>query len=214
MTEEKLMDPRITQHIEQLVPQRPDVLVEMEKIAAEKDFPIIGPAVGQLCYQLTRTIGAKQVFELGSGFGYSTAWFARGIRENGGGTVHHTVWEQEMSDQARGYLSRLGYNDLVQFHVGESVAALRDADGPFDIVFNDIDKEDYPASLDAIAPKLRSGGILIVDNLLWYGRIFDSKDKSEATRGVQELTRRIARNPDWISSLVPIRDGVLVAFKR
>jgi predicted O-methyltransferase YrrM len=214
MAEQPLIDPRVAQHLEQLVPARPEVMVEMEELAEARGFPIIGPAVGHLCYQVARMIGATCIFELGSGFGYSTAWFARAVRENGGGTVHHSVWDEELSRQAREFLSRLGSADLVRFHVGESIDALRNTDGPFDVVFNDIDKQAYPDSLEAIVPKLRSGGVLIVDNLLWHGRIFDLTDDSEPTRGVRELTRRITTDASWISSVVPIRDGVLVAFKR
>jgi caffeoyl-CoA O-methyltransferase len=196
-----------------LVPPRPEVLVEMEQYAAQHDFPIIGPVTGQLCYQLARLMSARRVFELGSGFGYSTAWFARAVQENGGGEVHHTVWEPALSRQAKDYLTRLDLVPAVCFHVGEAVAALQQEPGPFDIIFNDIDKEQYPASLPIVKEKLRSGGLLIIDNMLWYGRIFDPGDRSEATRGVREFTRLVTADPDWTVSLVPVRDGVILAYK-
>lgn len=183
----------------------------MEAVAARTDFPIIGPAAGYFCYLMTRLVGARNVFELGSGFGYSTAWFARGVQENGGGVVHHAVQDADLSARARTHLARLGLSDLVEFHVGEAVAALRDAAGPFDLIFNDIDKADYPASLPLITPQLRHGGLLLVDNLLWYGRVLDSTDQDADTRGVRELTRLITTDAGWIASVVPIRDGILVA---
>ena len=183
----------------------------MEAEAARTQFPIIGPAAGQYCYLMTRLLGAKTVFELGSGFGYSTAWFARAVRENGGGLVHHVVNDADLSARARRHLARLGLSDVVQFHVGEAVAALAGAAGPFDLIFNDIDKADYPASLPVITTKLRRGGLLLVDNLLWHGRVFDSTDQTADTRGVRELTRLVATDAGWIASIVPIRDGILVA---
>jgi caffeoyl-CoA O-methyltransferase len=141
----ELLDPRLAAHIDGLVPDRHGPMAEMERRATETGFPIIGPAAGHLCYLLARMCGARKVFELGSGFGYSTAWFARAVRENGGGTVHHVVWDAALSRDARGYLEELGYPDLVQYHVGEAVATLRSSDdGPFDIVFNDINKHAYP----------------------------------------------------------------------
>ena len=106
----------------------------------------------------------------------------------------------------------LGYGDLVRYHVGEAVQALQASAGPFDVIFNDIDKEGYPASLPAIEAKLRPGGLLIVDNMLWGGRIFDAADQSTATEGVRALTRALGRRPSWISSLMPIRDGMIVAL--
>ncbi|GAB4570176.1 MAG: class I SAM-dependent methyltransferase [Anaerolineales bacterium] len=201
-------------YITSLVPPREHELMEMEAYAEKHDFPIIGPACGYYCYQLARMIKAKSVFELGSGYGYSTAWFAKAIRENGGGIVHHTVWEGELSERARRHLVRLGSADFVQFHVSEAVEALKKTEGMFDIIFSDIDKESYPASLPVIKEKLRSGGLLIIDNMLWDGRIFDAQDTSPATLGVQEFTERITHDPDWIVSLAPMRDGIIVAYKK
>ena len=209
----EMLSPQLAAHLDGLVPPRSQVLQKMEDYAREKDFPIIGPASGHLCYQIARMIGARNVYELGSGFGYSTAWFARAVKENGGGTVHHVVWDEQLSEQARGHLSKLGYDGIVKYHVGEAVEALRGAPGPYDLIFNDVDKEAYPDSLAVIESKLRPGGVLIVDNLLWHGRIFDSADKDQTTEGVRELTRRVSTDPSWIATVVPIRDGLLIAYK-
>ena len=197
-----------------LVPAREPELLEMEKLAEQNDFPIIGPACGYYCYQIARMINAKSVFELGSGYGYSTAWFSKAVRENGGGVVHHTVWDEKLSKMASNHLLKLGFADIVQYHVAEAVESLRQGAGPFDIIFNDIDKQAYPESLGVIKNKLRSGGILIIDNMLWSGRIFDAKDTSLATEGVREFTRRITTDNDWVVSLTPVRDGMIVAYKK
>jgi predicted O-methyltransferase YrrM len=211
----------VQEYLETLVPPRAPELAAMEEYGRRHDFPIIGPVAGQACYQLARLIKARRVFELGSGYGYSTAWFARAVAENCAengqecdGEVHHTVWEEALSQQARGHLAALGYGDLVHFHVGEAVDALRKSNGPFDIVFNDIDKRDYPASLAVIAEKLRPGGVLIIDNMLWHGRIFQASDRSPDTLGVHEATRLLAGEGAWIATLLPLRDGLIVAQKR
>ena len=209
----KLIASQVAAYLDGLVPRRPPRLAELEAEAQRTDFPIIGPATGHLCYLLTRLTGARQVFELGSGFGYSTAWFARAVKENGGGTVHHVVWDEDLSRAARENLAALGLADVVRFHVGEAVAMLTDAAGPFDIILNDIDKHDYPKALDVIATKLKAGGLLLADNLLWSGRIFDGRDRSKDTRGIREFTRQVQADPRWISSVIPIRDGLLVAYR-
>jgi len=201
-------------YLASLVPPREKEMQEMEAYAEKNDFPIIGPACGYYCYQLARMIGAKSVFELGSGYGYSTAWFAKAVRENGEGVVHHTGWDEELSKSATSHLSNLGFADLIQYHVAEAVETLRQESGPFDIIFNDIDKQAYPTSLPVIKERLRSGGLLIIDNMLWYGRIFDDKDVSPATEGVREFTRRITTDKDWIVSLAPMRDGMIIAYKK
>lgn len=205
---ENLMD-----YIDSLVPSRSPEMQTMETNAEKIDFPIVGPASGYLCYQVARMIGAKRIFELGSGFGYSTAWFARAVTENGGGEVYHVVWDEELSREARTHLAALGYDGIIHYHVGEAVQTLRQTAGPFDLIFNDINKEAYPESLPVIAEKLRPGGVLIVDNMLWHGRIFDGKDNTPATKGIRKLTGMLTRSPDWIASLVPVRDGVIVAYK-
>ncbi len=200
-------------YIDNLVPPRPPEMQAMEIYAEKIDFPIVGPGSGYLCYQVARMIRAKRIFELGSGFGYSTAWFAKAVTENGGGEVHHAVWDESLSEQAHTHLAELGYGEIIHFHVGEAVQILREKPGPFDLIFNDINKEEYPDSLPVIAEKLRPGGVLIVDNMLWHGRIFDAADKTPATASIRKLTEMLTTNTDWITSLVPVRDGVIVAYK-
>lgn len=181
-------------------------------------FNIIGPASGHLCYQVARLCGARRIFEMGSGFGYSTAWFDRAVQENGGGEVYHVVWDADLSRQARQHLGVLGFGNngsqvTIQYRVSEAIQALKETEGPFDLIFNDIDKHAYPESLPVIREKLRPGGVLIVDNLLWHARIFDASDQTANTTAIHEFTHMMTADPAWITMIVPIRDGVLVAYK-
>src|SRR2546423_11407399 len=131
MTE--ILSPDVASYIDSLVPDRPPELCTMEAWAAEHDFPIVGPACGHICYQVARMIGARRIFELGSGYGYSTAFFARAVKENAGGgegVVHHVVWDEELSARARRHLAALGCADVVSFHVGEAVSTLKQTEGP------------------------------------------------------------------------------------
>jgi predicted O-methyltransferase YrrM len=205
---------KVQDYLASLVPPREPELQKMEEYADKNGFPIIGPACGYYCYQLARMINAKSVFELGSGYGYSTAWFAKAVRENGGGIVHHTVWDEDLSIRARGHLSALGSADVVEFHIAEAVATLRQTEGPFDIIFNDIDKEGYPESLPIIKEKLRRGGLLIIDNMIWHGQILEPNDHETSTEAIRRFTRDITTDLDWIVSLSPARDGMIVAFKK
>jgi caffeoyl-CoA O-methyltransferase len=219
-----VLAPDLSRYIESLVPARPPELQDMETWAREHDFPIIGPACGHICYQIARMIGARRIFELGSGYGYSTAFFARAVKENEGSTknegsterrgiVHHVVWDEELSARARKHLAALGCADVVTFHVAEAVSTLRQTEGPFDLIFNDIEKKDYPAALPVIEEKLRPGGVLIVDNMLWSGRVWDATERAEETEGVRALTRALVGSPRWVSSIIPIRDGLLIAAR-
>ena len=205
---------KVQEYLTSLVPPREPELQKMEEYAGKNHFPIIGPACGYYCYQLARMINAKSVFELGSGYGYSTAWFAKAVKENGGGVVRHTVWDEDLSKRAREHLSVLGSTDVVKFHVAEAVETLRQTTGPFDIIFNDIDKEGYPDSLPIIKEKLRHGGLLIIDNMIWHGQILDPDDHEKSTEAIRRFTRDITTDLDWIVSLIPARDGMIVAYKK
>ena len=204
--------PELPGYLESLVPERDPVMQEMEAYAKEVGFPIIGVAAGYFLYQIARITGARQIFELGSGYGYSTAWFCKAVRENGGGKVHHVVWSDDLSAKAQQYLGRLGYSDLVEFHNSEAVEALKNTEGQFDLMFNDIDKHQYPASIPVIKEKLKPGGVLLIDNMLWHGAIFNAADTSEDNLGVQEVTRLLTQDPNFVSTLLPLRDGVIMAY--
>jgi caffeoyl-CoA O-methyltransferase len=189
------------------------VLLRMEEEARRDRFPIIGPSGGKLLYMLARMIGAKKVFELGSGYGYSTLWLAKAVRENGGGVVHHTVWDEGLHGRAKSNVEVAGYSDLVQFHMGEAVQALKETDDTFDLFFNDIDKHGYPASLPIMKEKLRVGGVIAIDNMLMHGNVYNSEETNPNVEGVREFTRRLKEDPDFTFQLVPIRDGIIVALR-
>jgi caffeoyl-CoA O-methyltransferase len=208
------LPPQVEAYLQELSRHGDPVLARMEERAQESNFPIIGPVAGRFCYQVARMIGARRIFELGSGYGYSTLWFARAVAENGGGEVHHTVWDEDLSRDARQYLAEAGLDYLVRFRVSEAVSALRETPGTFDLIFNDINKELYPESLPLIKERLRPGGVLIIDNMLWSGRIFDPENREATTEGVRRATRLIFEDPDFFASLVPLRDGLVVAIRR
>lgn len=209
-----LISDQLKTYLDSLVPERPNEMKKMEAYAAEHRFPIIGPAAGYNCYQIARMINARSIYELGSGYGYSTAWFAKAVQENGGGLVDHVVWDETLSQMAGRHLTSLGYGNLIRYTVGEAVQSLREATGPFDLIFNDINKPAYPESLTVINEKLRSGGVLIIDNMLWSGKIFDDNDHSESTSAIRETTRLLKEDAGWITTLAPIRDGLIVAYKK
>src|SRR5664279_3684097 len=135
-------DERVEKYLYAMLPEREPVLQEMERQAKARDIPIVGPAVGRLFYQYARLIDAKTVFELGSAIGYSTIWWARAVGE--GGRVHYTDGSSQNAQEARGYFQRAGVTESVCVHVGDALEVLSEQNQEFDIVFCDIDKEDYP----------------------------------------------------------------------
>jgi predicted O-methyltransferase YrrM len=207
------LQPEIKTYIDQLSVHNDPILLEMEAVAAERHFPIIGPVVGRFLYQTTLIRKATRIFELGSGYGYSTLWFAKAVQRLGGGEIVHTDGDRKNSDQAKHYLSRAGVVDLIRFHVGDAIEALRQTSGPFDLIYMDIDKHQYPAAFPVIREKLPTGGVLIVDNMLWFGRVVRKDDTAASTEGIRRLTRALWADPEFFTTLVPLRDGFVISVR-
>ena len=202
---------QIDQYLAETVPERPPVMQEMEKYAAENGFPIVGPQVGRFLYQLAILTGAKQVVEFGSGFGYSAYWFSLAMGAEG--SIVMTDGDAENKRKADDYLARAGLKSQFDFRTGDALQVSADIKGPVDIVFNDIDKEGYPETIDRAAEVVRSGGLFVTDNLLWSGRVADdSPDKT--TQSILTFTQRLMGDDRFFTTLVPIRDGLAVALRR
>lgn len=204
-----LVPPALDAYIRELLPARDPVLAEMEAYAAKHDVPIVGPAVGTLLSVLTRSIGADRVFELGSAIGYSTAFFAQAVGR--GGQVFYTDGDPAKAEQARGYLERMDLAERVSIKVGDAVTALEATTGYFDVIFIDVDKEGYPQALQAAAPRVRRGGYLLADNVLWSGKVVDASARDAATEGIRQFNRRLFSLQEFRSVIVPLRDGVAIA---
>jgi predicted O-methyltransferase YrrM len=191
------------------------VLLEMEAEAKEKGFPIVGRMVGVVLELLARSIGARKVFELGSGYGYSGYWFSRAVGP--GGELHLTDGDRENEKKAQDYLSRAGLWGPVRFHVGDAVESLDATEGDFDIVYCDIDKHGYPAAWRVARNRIRPGGLYICDNTLWSGRVtegYDEEDpRPEWTAAIKEMNRAVSSDEDYLATILPIRDGVMVALR-
>jgi predicted O-methyltransferase YrrM len=207
-----LYSTELDDYIRSLLPERPPVVLEMEAKARERDIPIVGPAVAGLLALLAESIGALRVFELGSAIGYSTAFFARAVGPRG--RVFYTDGSPDNAREALGYLERLGIAGRVEIQTGEAVELLRGCPGLFDVIFIDIDKEGYPEALQVAAPKVRPGGYLLADNVLWSGRVADASVRDEATEAIREFNRRLFARADFDSVIVPLRDGVAISRRR
>jgi len=205
-----IIDPRLDQYLERLVPERPPVVQEMEALAQRRHFPIVGPQVGQLVHLLARGLGAKHVLECGSGFGYSAWWFATALPE--GGRVVMSEGGAENCEQARDFLTRAGVWEKISLHHANALDVLERYPGPYDIVFCDIDKRDYPRVYPYLRSRLRRGGLFVCDNMLWFGRVA-GPDEDPDTLGVRELTRLLRQDPGFVTTILPVRDGVAVSLK-
>jgi caffeoyl-CoA O-methyltransferase len=167
---------------------------------------------------LARAIGARRVFELGSGFGYSAYWFARAV--GAGGVVFCTDGDPANRDAAADNLTAAGLWNRVDFRVSDAVTSLRATEGEFDIVYNDVDKLGYPEAWRAARDRVRMGGLYICDNVLWSGYVATEPPGDRPgmegrgwTEAILEHNQAVSDDPDFLSVIVPTRDGVMVALR-
>jgi len=203
--------PEVEDYLYAVLPARDEVLTEMEADAAKNKVPIVGPVVARFLYQLAVIGKAKKVFELGSAIGYSTIWWARAVGE--GGRVVYTDGDPKNADKARRYFERAGVSERIAVRVGDALEILSEEKHPYDIIFNDVDKVDYPRVVRLALPKLKSGGLFIADNVLWSGKLRKPNPDAE-TKAILEFNRLISESKDLFTTILPLRDGIAVCVKK
>ena len=202
----------VEQYLYALLPERDAVVTEIEEYAEKNRVPIIGPAVARLLALLAETSRAKRIFEMGSAIGYSTIWLARAAGPKG--TVYYTDGNAANAERAKGYFRRTGVAKRIKIGVGDAFDLLKKTPGKFDLIFNDVDKHQYPDALRAALPKLKRGGLLITDNTLWSGKAARPAPPDDAnTLGVQEFNRLVYGSKELYPVMIPLRDGVTVCRK-
>ena len=207
-----ILDPAVEKYVNALLPERDEVLSEMEAYAAAHKIPIIGPACGRLLYQLARIQGTRRVFEMGSAIGYSTLWLARAVGE--AGVVIYTDGNPENARRAAEYFKKAGVEKQIQIRVGDALTSLDEEKGTFDLIFNDVDKEQYPDVLPKALHRLRPGGLFITDNVLWHGQTArKARSDDQATLGIQRFNELICRSPELFTTIIPLRDGFAICRK-
>ncbi len=203
--------PDVEDYLYALLPPRDEVLTEMEAEASKNDVAIVGPAVARVLYQLAVVSGAKKIFEMGSAIGYSTIWWARAVGE--GGRVVYTDGDPKRAEKARRYFDRAGVSQRITVRVGDALEFLSEEKEKYDIIFNDVDKTDYPRVLRLALPRLKKGGLFITDNVLWSGKLRQPNPDAQ-TKAILEFNKLICESKDLFTTILPIRDGVAVCVKK
>jgi predicted O-methyltransferase YrrM len=202
----------VDEYLYKLLPERDAVVREMEDYAAEHGVPIIGPAVARLLSLLVQVSGAKRIFEMGSAIGYSTIWLARAAGPKG--KVFYTDGDPEKVHRAQMYFRMAGVAKRIEVQIGDALAIVKKTPGMFDVIFIDVDKNQYPAALHAVRPKLRRGGLLITDNTIWSGKAArPAPEEDKDTKGVQEFNRMVYASKELYPVLIPLRDGLTICRK-
>ena len=205
------IDARVADYIDRLASRGDEPLRAIEDEGLLDDWPIVGAAEGSFLHVLAKAIGARRILELGTAIGYSATWWARALPQDG--ELITVEADPETARIAEANLARTGVKDRVTILVGPAQEVLEDVDGPFDLIFVDINKDGYPDVLEPCIRRLRVGGLLVTDNVLWHGNVADPRDHSKEATAIRLYNRRLAEDPRMLASILPLRDGVSVALK-
>ena len=197
------------EYLDWLLPASDDPLTEMEQYAAEHRVPIADREVARFIEITARSINAKRALECGMAIGYSVIHLLRGM-DNGGRVVTIDP-SDEMIAAAEGYYSRAGVRDRVDIHKGYALEVIPKLNEVFDLLFIDAVKEEYRGYLDLALPKLRVGGVVICDNLLWGGQVageIRSDDQKASTEALREFNRYFVNHPQLRAEVLAVGDGL------
>ncbi|MGQ0796334.1 MAG: O-methyltransferase [Methanobacteriota archaeon] len=200
----------IDAYIERLANRGDAALRAIEDRGRKEGWPIVRAAEGSLLHILAKAMGARRILELGTAIGYSGTWLARALPDDG--ELVTVEGDPETANIARATFEKTGVVARVTILVGDAREILGDLRGPFDLVFNDIDKEGYPDVLEPCIERLRVGGLLVTDNVLWHGEVA-RKGRSADTEAIRAYNERLSKDARLIAVITPVRDGVSVALK-
>ncbi|MFB6069722.1 MAG: O-methyltransferase [Halanaeroarchaeum sp.] len=199
----------------------PDPIVdEMTQFGRERGFPIVGPEVGRFLRVAATMVEAERVFEFGSGFGYSAVWFAGAVPPDG--DLLLTDYDADNADRAREFLSRAGYGDVAEFHVGDAMEVFETVPGTFDVVLIDHEKTEYVAAFERAAPRVNDGGVVVADNVIGgpveprhvRNALEGGDPVDDTTAGIVEYVETVRDHDDFETALVPLGEGIAISVKR
>lgn len=209
----EICDPRIGRYAWDHTSSDSELLQELaEATHAEMDDPqmLTGRVEGQLLRVLIQSLGARRVLEIGTFTGYSALSMAAGLADDG--ELITCEADPQRAAFARRYFDRSPHGNKIRLRIGPALDTLGSLAGPFDLVFVDADKENYPAYYRAVLPLLRSGGLLVIDNALWSGAVLDPVEATD--KAIAEVNRMAQADDQVDNVLLTVRDGIHIVRKR
>jgi caffeoyl-CoA O-methyltransferase len=215
----QVLDSTVEAFLEAANPAQSPVLEEMTDYGRDQNFPVVGPDVGQLLRVVARLADASRVFEFGSGFGYSGAWFLGALPEDG--ELVLTDYDPENLETAESFLSRLDSDATVHYEPGDAMATFQSYDGPFDVVLVDHEKSMYVDAFEDLRGDLAPGGVVVADNMMAgpvepeavTAALRGAAPADDHTEGVARYIEHVRDDPDFETVFVPLGEGIAVSVK-
>ena len=207
------LDPNLEEYVAKHSEQEPELL---QKLAQETHLKVLQPRMlsgayqGRLLSLLSKLTSPKRILEIGTYTGYSALCLAEGLQS--GGQIDTIDKDEELTDMQRRYFDASIFGKHIVQHLGNAAKIIPLIEGTFDFVFIDADKEQYPLYFDLIIDRVRSGGVIIADNVLWSGKVMDAAI-DEATQSLQVFNRKVAKDSRVETLILPVRDGLTLLRK-
>lgn len=205
-----IVHPDVENYLKELAPVPHPVLEEMEKLGNERNFPIVGPLVGRFLVSLIQFGHVHTVLECGSGYGYSALWMATALSENA--KITCIEYDAKNIELGKDFFQKADLSHKVSFVQGNALEIVPALTQTYDLIINDVDKKQYPLLLPHLVSRLRVGGMLITDNVLWKGKVADST-ADDTTKAIQTFNKMLIEDKGLWTSIIPLRDGLSLSIK-
>ena len=209
------MDKEMDRYLEETASEEPSILKKLRKETYQKTTQphmISGYLQGRLLSILSHIVQPKNVLEIGTFTGYAALSMAEGLPKDG--KIYTIDKNEDLAYIPKKYFAESDFKDQIEFILGDAKEEIKKLDKVWDLIFIDADKESYLEYLKLIKPNLRSGSIILIDNVLWYGKVLEENPKKRSTQKIKELNDLIAADEDFENLILPLRDGVNLLRKK
>lgn len=212
----EFIDKNLNDYAENHSQEASDVLKELHRYTYAKVLTprmLSGHLQGRFLSFISQFIQANNILEIGTYTGYSAICLAEGLEKDG--QLHTIEINEELQEQAQTYFEKAQLNNKIHMHIGHALDIIPNLDCTFDLVFIDADKENYTHYYEAVLPKLRKGGVIIADNVLWSGKVLDQNqlDKDIETKALDAFNKKVHQDNRVQNLLLPVRDGLMLLIK-
>ncbi|NAW51268.1 methyltransferase domain-containing protein [Elizabethkingia argentiflava] len=207
--------PEIERYMEDNASAEPDILKSLRRETFQKTTQphmISGYLQGRFLSIFSHLLKPKNILEIGTFTGYATLSLAEGLAE--GGTIYTLDKNEDLSYLPKKYFEQSEYANQIKFILGDAREEIQKINEIFDLVFLDADKESYVDYIRLIKPKLRKGGVILIDNVLWYGKVIEENPKDKSTQQIKLVNKVVTEDPDFENVILPLRDGVHLIRKK
>lgn len=209
------LSPEMDDYLEKYCSQEPEILARLREETyrvTEQPHMISGKQQGRFLAIVSKLLSPKNILEIGTFTGYATLCLAEGLAENGKITTLDI--NEELSYLPKKYFVESDFAEKINFCLQDGREFLQNTDEMYDFVFIDGNKAAYVDYLNLIKPRLRSGGVVLFDNVLWYGKVLEENPKSKMTKKIKELNEIVSKDDDFENLILPLRDGINLIRKK